>query len=319
MAKLIDLTGQRIGHLLVLERAENKQGRTQWKCKCDCGNIVTIAGGDLRHKDRPRLYCSNQCILKNKPIDLTGQRFGYLVAEKIFDDREHKYKTYGTQWICKCDCGKETIVQSGDLRSGKVKSCGCLRAKLLSQQRSIDLTGQKFGKLKVIKLLYSTAQGNVWQCLCDCGNIVNARAQDLKNGDKVSCGCVHSRGEMIIQHYLQILNIPYQKEYHFSDLRGPVNLLRFDFAVFDNNNNLKYLIEFDGIQHFAEHHWSNGMSLEEQQKRDNQKNEYCNLHHIPLIRFNYKELKNNILTLDYFKQKISNEITDKNGECKNDY
>ena len=38
MGKFIDLTGQKFGRLLVLERAENKYGRTAWKCKCDCGN-----------------------------------------------------------------------------------------------------------------------------------------------------------------------------------------------------------------------------------------------------------------------------------------
>lgn len=30
-------------------------------------------------------------------------------------------------YLCKCDCGKETIVTSRSLRSGHKKSCGCLR------------------------------------------------------------------------------------------------------------------------------------------------------------------------------------------------
>lgn len=39
MSKLIDMTGQKIGRLLVLERAENdKDGKAMWKCRCDCGN-----------------------------------------------------------------------------------------------------------------------------------------------------------------------------------------------------------------------------------------------------------------------------------------
>ncbi len=53
--------------------------------------------------------------------DLTGQRFGRLVVESFHrSDKEHKY------WICRCDCGKQKIVRTSNLKSGAVKSCGCL-------------------------------------------------------------------------------------------------------------------------------------------------------------------------------------------------
>lgn len=29
-------------------------------------------------------------------------------------------------WLCQCDCGKETTIQSGALRNGHTQSCGCL-------------------------------------------------------------------------------------------------------------------------------------------------------------------------------------------------
>lgn len=48
MGKLIDLTGQRFGRLVVIERAQNRGGRPTWRCQCDCGNIVTVPGRDLR-------------------------------------------------------------------------------------------------------------------------------------------------------------------------------------------------------------------------------------------------------------------------------
>lgn len=55
-----------------------------------------------------------------KVIDLTGQKFGRLTAVKL--DRVERC----AYWLCKCDCGKETIATSGSLRTGHKKSCGCL-------------------------------------------------------------------------------------------------------------------------------------------------------------------------------------------------
>lgn len=55
-------------------------------------------------------------------IDLTGERFGMLKVIGQADSR-HGH----AMWECKCDCGAKTIVQSGDLRSGRTKSCGCNR------------------------------------------------------------------------------------------------------------------------------------------------------------------------------------------------
>lgn len=54
-------------------------------------------------------------------IDLTGQRFGKLVAIKhIGYNNKHL-----TLWLCQCDCGNTTKVTTSDLRSGHSKSCGC--------------------------------------------------------------------------------------------------------------------------------------------------------------------------------------------------
>ena len=64
-----------------------------------------------------------------KKIDLTGHRFGRLIVI-----REYGRDKWGkVLWLCRClgkngdDCGKEVVATSGDLNSGAVKSCGCLR------------------------------------------------------------------------------------------------------------------------------------------------------------------------------------------------
>lgn len=84
-------------------------------------------------------------------------------------------------------------------------------------------------------------------------------------------------------------NIQYIKEYSFENLVGEKgNKLRFDFAVFQNNQ-LSFLIEVDGKQHYTgpEATWTQTHSLEEIIHYDKLKNEYCLAHNIPLKRIPY--------------------------------
>ncbi len=57
-------------------------------------------------------------------LDLTGQRFGRLTALHTVG----KDNCGAMVWRCKCDCGTETEVRVGKLRSSRTRSCGCLFA-----------------------------------------------------------------------------------------------------------------------------------------------------------------------------------------------
>lgn len=59
----------------------------------------------------------------HRVIDLSGMRFGRLTVLS----RENNDNHGGTRWLCRCDCGNSCIVDSGNLRHGRQKSCGCLR------------------------------------------------------------------------------------------------------------------------------------------------------------------------------------------------
>lgn len=54
--KLIDLTGQRFGRLVVIERAGSipKKGEATWRCLCDCGKETVVIGGKLRKQNGTR-------------------------------------------------------------------------------------------------------------------------------------------------------------------------------------------------------------------------------------------------------------------------
>lgn len=60
-------------------------------------------------------------------IDLTGKRFGRLVAVKRHGET---HKGEFAKWDCLCDCGNQKIVSSECLRYGRTKSCGCMQREL---------------------------------------------------------------------------------------------------------------------------------------------------------------------------------------------
>ena len=57
----------------------------------------------------------------------------------------------------------------------------------------IDLTGQRFGRLTVLRQENGRKRGAVlWTCKCDCGNVISAPSGNLRAGRKRSCGCLVS-------------------------------------------------------------------------------------------------------------------------------
>lgn len=60
-------------------------------------------------------------------LDLTGQRFGMLVAIRPTVRKGLR------AWVCDCECGVTTIVLTGQLRSGNTRSCGCRKRAVLGE------------------------------------------------------------------------------------------------------------------------------------------------------------------------------------------
>ena len=118
-----DLTGQRFGKLVVTERTNecDNWGNTLWSCRCDCGNTHLLPGFALTSGNTKSCGCyrANAGKPAHNFIDLTGQRFGKLVALRP-ERRNGKIK-----WVCKCDCGNTHEVQSRYLRNGVSTHCGC--------------------------------------------------------------------------------------------------------------------------------------------------------------------------------------------------
>lgn len=210
-------------------------------------------------------------------------------------------------YLCLCDCGNWFITINYHYSKEVSVSCGCKKKEhgaemcknILGPNNALDLTGKIFGDLKAIeKTSKRIGEYNViWKCQCiNCGAEQEAQATMLNRGIRMFCeNCSQrkSRGEKTISSLLDINNISYQKEYSFNTCRfiDSNRPALFDFYV-DN----KYIIEFDGEQHFKPQTFNN-ISKEEAneifiktQERDNYKNEWCKKNNIPLIRIPYTHL-----------------------------
>lgn len=124
-----DVTGQKFGKLTAIKRigsvslGKSKTTGSLWLWQCDCGvekelTLNVVVCGNTK---------SCGCLFKNmeRGIDYTGQRFGCLVAVKRVHHQKKGRKTVA-YWECVCDCGKtKHKVTAGNLRQGKVKTCGC--------------------------------------------------------------------------------------------------------------------------------------------------------------------------------------------------
>lgn len=70
-----------------------------------------------------------------KPLELTGEIFGRLTAIKWVSTNNQG----NSEWLCKCNCGNEIVVNSQRLKNGKTKSCGCLNSEIVTRRNKSGL------------------------------------------------------------------------------------------------------------------------------------------------------------------------------------
>lgn len=122
--RFIDETGNTYGRLTVLYRAQDaSDDRVKWHCRCICGAEVDVRGTDLRNGKTVSCGCYNRERTSETQFkDEIGHRYTKLVVESLVT------KSPKAIWRCKCDCGNYTNVKGIALRSGQIKSCGCLKS-----------------------------------------------------------------------------------------------------------------------------------------------------------------------------------------------
>lgn len=141
-----------------------------------------------------------------QPIDITGKRFGRLVAiSKV------QTGSPGTAWLCRCDCGNEKVIRTGSLTSGRTRSCGCISKKA-------DLSGMVFGELTVLRFDGYYKRNPKWLCKCSCGKVISVFENGLKCGKSTHCGSpIHT--EIIGKRFGRLTVLPEIQERKNNSMR----------------------------------------------------------------------------------------------------
>ena len=145
MPKLLDLTGERFGDLVVKAfSGKDKDKNRLWLCECACGNTVTVTTRYLRSWGRTNCGCKT-----TRKQALQNQKFGDLTVKEIIETSKWGDKLL----LCECTCGNKVKVMSSLLKSGEKTNCGC-KNQIFKDQKEKKETTKKEMVLKGITTTY---------------------------------------------------------------------------------------------------------------------------------------------------------------------
>jgi hypothetical protein len=198
------------------------------------------------------------------------------------------------------NCGYEFEITPKIFMYKRLKCPKCKRPSLYKESVH-DKLSQKYGNEYVLLDEYvdSTTKMKFQHNTEKCNEIFYRNWNHFYSAERL-CPCTRpfSKGEDSVMDFLDSISIEYKKQYTFHDCKGDFKSLPFDFSIFNEDDNIICLIEYDGRQHYEPVNFggcSDEVALQEHLntfKNDQIKNEYCRTNNIPLLRIPYWEFDN---------------------------
>lgn len=277
---------------------------TKMKYRCKCGNIAYIDFEYFKRGQRCNV-CKSQRLSESKrlPYDYVNQVFfdnGYILLDDNYINSHTKIKCIHIK------CNSVVYGTYGTVSSGGeiCKKCGNEKT-AIKLRHNVDYIYNYFKNYgyEVEASNYINNETKL-KYVCDQGHQGYMHFNNFKNGKRCPL-CSESHGEKVITECLVKDNINYEREFRINDCRNKRSL-PFDFAIFDEYNNLQCLIEYDGQQHFMPMDYFGGEdALQYTQQNDYIKTNYCKENNIPLLRIPYWDFDNieSILNSYFFMSK----------------
>lgn len=100
----VDITGQRFGRFVVIERVPNRYKQRFWKCICDCGNIVEVRGDHIKSGATKSCGCySKESHKKHGRSRTPIYKVWQAIKDRCYNKNNSQYKDYGGRGIYMCE------------------------------------------------------------------------------------------------------------------------------------------------------------------------------------------------------------------------
>ena len=215
MTQLSKYIGAKFNYLTVLELQKAENYHINFKCRCDCGNII-IRNQYVIRKGKVKT-CGPKCpyhhMLVNRLKNHIGYKFNYLTVI------DHFVKNRISYFSTRCDCGNITNKQAAVVINGKVKTCGpkCIYHHVVLNDMMCNTyasnVGIIHGSLQITDFIIHKHNRSVYICKClKCGNSnFEIRISQFNQFKPILCNKCSSKSnsEHLFNLFLQTEDIPY--------------------------------------------------------------------------------------------------------------
>lgn len=281
-----DLKPSEVGNFSSLECHWKCENGHQWQQKIV---VRTRNGGEAGCP-----YCNKRKLSEDNNLQVThpeiAKRWHPTKNGDLKPTDVRRHSTIEVWWICEHGHEHKTKV------SYKQDSCPICTSQYLHIDNCLATVNPelakewhptKNGELTPYDVTGFSPRKVWWKC-SECGHEWDALVSNRGRGRGCpNCRLFKSKGAKNIAKYLDDRNVVYEDEYTFQNCKNEC-LLRFDFAVFEENGDLACLIEFDGEQHYYPVQAFGGEEgFKKTKQNDEIKTNYCINNNIPLIRIPY--------------------------------